>query len=339
MGFFKKLPDFDLGELNIENMFITDFMPSASGTNVKIYLLGLMFSKDENTKYHYDNKTLANMLSLPLQDIHEAWIYWEKVGLIRKHSHEDASEYDVEFLSIRTMYIQNNFTQKNQTPVAQTRKSTTENPFKNENERFKTLTQSIEKIIGHPLTYAEYREISDFYENYSKDVEWLKRAFIYCYQERNMRSLKAVKSILLSWLDQNLTTVHAVEDFLISQSSRFQIYKEILRLLGLSYRMVNQAEKDAIDKWVDLYHIEPDDLYAFVKDFSKKTLTINFSYIDKALTSLQKSGITTYESYTNMQTIEKTQPRTTQKRKTFTIEKEKTYSDEELESLLLNKKR
>ena len=339
MGFFKKLPDFDLGELNIENMFVTDFMPSASGTNVKVYILGLMFSKEENTKYHYDNKTLANMLSLPLQDVHEAWMYWEKVGLVRKHLHDDATEYDIEFLSIRTMYIQNNFTQKNQATATPAKTRTSDNPFKEENERFKTLTQSIEKIIGHPLTYAEYREISDFYENYSKDVDWLKRAFVYCYQERSMRSLKAVKSILLSWIDQNLTTLAAVEEFLESQSSKYQIYKEILRLLGLSYRMVNQAEKDAIDKWVGPYQIEPEDLYAFIKDFSKRTLNINFSYIDKSLTSLQKSGITTYEAYTASQSSEKSQPKGTQKRKNYTIEKEKTYSDEELESLLLNKKR
>jgi len=344
MGFFKKTPEFDLGELNIENIFITDFMPSASGTTVKVYLLGILFSKEENTKYHYDNKTLANMLSLPLQDVHEAWTYWEKVGLIIKHAHEDASAYDVEFLSLRALYIQNNYNVKNSTVVTRTKKAHVENnPFKIENENFQKLTKSVEKIIGHPLTYSDYREIGDFYENYSKDIEWLERAFVHCYQERGIRNLKVVKSTMLSWIDQGLNTVSAVDAYLVHSSARYQIYKEVLRLLGNAFRMVNQGEKDLIDKWIDTYAFGQDDLYAIIKDLSKKTMTINFNYIDTILTKLNQSGIKTFEAYTTFnafaskQGTEKPESKPTHRRKNYTIEKDKTYSEEELESILLNK--
>lgn len=345
MGFFKKMPEFDLGELNIENIFITDFMTSASGTYVKVYLLGMLFSKEENTKYHYDNKTVANMLSLPLQDVHEAWTYWEKVGLVVKHTHEDATEYDIEFLSLRALYIQNNFNKKTTTPASQTKKAKSDsNPFKTENENFQKLTKSVEKIVGHPLTYADYREIGDFYENYSTDIAWILRAFVHCYQERGIRNLKVVKSTMLSWIDQGLNTVAAVDDYLINSSARYQIYKEVLRLLGIAFRMVNQGEKDLIDKWIDAYKMPQDDLFAIIKDLSKKTLNINFNYIDNILTKLNQSDIKTFEAYASFnafapkQSAEKTETKpTTNRRKNYTIEKDKTYSDEELESILLNK--
>lgn len=343
MGFFKKMPEFDLGELNIENIFITDFMPSASGTYVKVYLLGFLFSKEENTKYHYDNKTLANMLNLPLQDIHEAWTYWEKTGLVVKHKHEDATEYDIEFLSLRALYIQNNFTKKSSgTPSERKRSNVNENPFKSENEKFQKLTKSIEKIVGHPLTFADYREIGDFYENYSKDVNWLLRAFVHCYQERNIRNMKVVKSTLVAWIEQGLTTVDAVDSHLLTTTARYQVYKEILKLLGISFRMANQGEKDLIDKWMDQFSFAPEDLYEIIKDLSKKTLTISFNYIDKALSTLNQQNIKTYEAYVSKQTGEKAEQRNTTstsggRRKNYTIEKEKVYSDEELESILLNK--
>ena len=66
MGFYQKSTDFDLGELNIENLFISDFMPDASGTNVKVYLMGLMFAKSER---EMDNRALAATLRIPLQDV------------------------------------------------------------------------------------------------------------------------------------------------------------------------------------------------------------------------------------------------------------------------------
>jgi len=346
MGFFKKMPEFDLGELNIENIFITDFMPSASGTYVKVYLLGLLFSKEENTKYHYDNKTLASMLNLPLQDIHESWTYWEKTGLIIKHMHEDISEYDIEFLSLRALYIQNNYSKKSSgNQVAQKRVTQSENPFKMENEKFQKLTKAVEKIVGHPLTFADYREIGDFYENYSKDTDWLLRAFVHCYQERNIRNMKVVKSTITAWLDQGLTTIEAVDSHLLTTTARYQVYKEILKLLGISFRMANQGEKDLIDKWMDQFAFTPEDLYNIIKDLSKKTLTISFNYIDKALTTLNQSNIKTFDAYMTKQSTDKPDQRNTSssgsnansRRKNYTIEKEKVYSDEELESILLNK--
>lgn len=335
MGFFKKAPEFDLGELNIENMFITDFMPSASGTYVKVYLLGLMFSKEENIKYHYDNRTLASMLSLPLQDIHEAWTYWAKTGLIIKHLHEDGQDYDVEFLSLRALYIQNNFTHKSQRLETTKKPASKErNTLKTENENFVRLTKAVEKIVGHPLTYAEYRDIGDYYENYSKDADLIIKAFEHCYNERGIRNFKYVKSTILGWVNQGLSTREQVEDHLEQSNERNAIYKEMLKLLGVAYRLINQGERDLVDKWLDTFDFSPGDLYEIVKDLSKKTLNISFNYIDKTLTSLNSQGIKTFDDYRSSGQKEKAPQN---KRKNYTVEKEKTYSEEELEHILLNK--
>ena len=306
MGFFKRQPDFDLGELHIENIFITDFMPSASGTYVKVYLLGYLFSKAENTKFHYDNKTLATMLSLPLQDVHEAWKYWEKNGLIVKHTHENGEEYDVEFLSLRALYIENNYTPKS-TKTTLKSKNEQFSVHKLEEDRFQKLKKSVEQIIGHPLTYVESRDIADYYENYSKDPEFILRAFKHCYQERNIRTFKMVKSTLVGWLDQGLSNLDALEKHLESTSARYQIYKEILKLLGNAFRMANQGEKDLIDKWMDVYGFRTEDLYAIITDLSKKTLNISFNYIDKALTTLYENNALTFEAYTSKLNPERTQ--------------------------------
>lgn len=338
MSFFKRQTDFDLGELHIENIFITDFMPSASGTNVKVYLLGFLFSKAENTQFHYDNRTLATMLSLPLQDVHEAWRFWEKNGLIVKHVHEGSDDYDVEFLSLRALYIENNYNPKS-IKTSSKGKAEPQSIVKLEEDRFQKLKKSVEQLIGHPLTYVESRDIADFYENYSKDPEFILRAFKYCYHERNIRTFKMVKNTISSWLDQGIHTLELLEKHLASTSARSMIYKEVLKLLGNAFRQANQGEKDLIDKWIDVYGFKPDDLYGIITDLSKKTLSISFNYIDKALTALFESQTLTYEAYMSRPAPEKNESKPASKRKNYTIEKENVYSDEELERLLLNKKK
>lgn len=340
MGFYKKVPEFDLGELNIENIFITDFMPSASGTFVKVYLLALLFSRDENTKYHYDNRTLASMLSLPLQDVHEAWNYWEKLGLVNKHTHEESADYDIEFLSLRALYIENNYVHKNSnTTNVKIKSQDVTNSFKSGNALFQKLTKEIEVIIGHPLTYKDYREIGDYYEHYTHNPEIICKAFSYCYKDRGIRSLKLVKSTLVQWLDQGFNSIEAIESWLQSSEERQSLYKEILKMLGIGFRQPNQAEKDFIDKWLDQYHFEKEELMQIVLDLSKKTLNINFNFIDKVLTTQYQSGNLTFDAYNvSKVTAEKVDTKPN-KRKNYAIEKENTYSEEELEQILLNRKK
>jgi DnaD/phage-associated family protein len=278
------------------------------------------------------------MLSLPLQDIHEAWQYWVKTGLVVKHPHNEGQDYDIEFLSLRSLYIQNNFNNKNQANSnVKNLKSSNQNAFRIENENFVKLTKSVEKIIGHPLSYAEYRDIGDYFENYSKDHDFIVKAFEHCFIERNIRNFKIVKTTLLSWIDQGFTTKDQVEVHLSQSNERSQIYRDVLKLLGISYRLPNQGEKDLIDKWIDSYAILPGDMYDIIKDLSKKTLNISFNYIDKAISTLAGQGVKTFSEYQVKNQKDKADFKPQSKRRNYTIEKEKTYSEEELENILLNK--
>lgn len=342
MGFYRKIPSFDLGELNIENLFITDFLPMASGTYVKVYLMGLMFSKAENTTYRFDNSVLANTLKLPLEDIHEAWKYWEEKKLVKRHHHDDTTTYDVEFLSVRELYIQDNFISKSATPSQRPSKTIENRTFKRENEEFKALCSKIEQITATPLSNADYRKLSDFYTHYYKDADIIARAFEFNYRERNIRNIKAVDSLLKSWISQGLSSLESINELLAASEARSKVYREILKLLGMSFRMANQAEKEAIDRWLDEYGFTPDTLYELLKQFSKSTMNINFNYIEARLKDLHSKNILTIEAYTAQEVKVPEKRGTAPKSKgkpQYTIEKERTYSEDELEELLLNRRK
>ena len=109
----------------------------------------------------------------------------------------------------------------------------------------------------------------------------------------------------------------------------------------MSFRMANQAEKEAINRWIDEYHFKPNDLYELIKSFSKSTMNMNFNYIETRLKDLLSKGILTFEAYQQMaktenSDVQKNAPSKSRK-KQYTIEKERTYSEDELEALLLKK--
>lgn len=334
MAFFQNNNTFDLGELHIENLFISDLMPSASGTHVKVYLLGMMFSQSSKDGYRFDNRILAQQLQLPLQDIIESWIYWENVGVVKRHPQESGEDFDIEFLSLRALYIQNNYVSK-ATTLAQKR---AKSPLKKQNEAYSLLLKEVETLVGHPLSHGEYRMLHDFYDNYYPDVAIIAKAVSITYLDRNIRNMKAVKTLITTWTDARLLSMEDILKYNQTQDERYALYKEVLKTMGLSYRMPTQAEKETFDRWMDTLGFSKEELLKFIVFFSKKNSHLNLNYLDKAFNALHQEGILTLEAYELKLQDKPKEKSTRSNKKQVTIEKENTYSDEELEAMLLRKK-
>ena len=70
----------------VQNQFILEYMPSAPGDYVKVYLYGLM-----RCCHPSEEMTLAQMshdLNLSEEDIRAAYRHWERRGLVRRVSDE-----------------------------------------------------------------------------------------------------------------------------------------------------------------------------------------------------------------------------------------------------------
>ena len=68
------------GFTDIENTFIFEYMPEASGNAVKVYLFGLFLCK--NSKFDFDIETFAKSLHLTVSEVKDAFLYWEEFGLV-----------------------------------------------------------------------------------------------------------------------------------------------------------------------------------------------------------------------------------------------------------------
>lgn len=344
MAFYFRNADFDLGELHVENLFITDFMPLASGNYVKVYLLGQMIAKNNPTNRPMDNLQLSNLLQLSLQDVLDAWKFWEDQGIVIRHPQEKHQDVDIEFLSIRSVYIENNYELKgkktalSQSPAPEAAKISPANSYQ-------TLKKEIEKIIHMPLYYNDLQLLCDFYDHYFPDIEIIKKAVSICYNERKHRNMKAVKALLNQWLEVGLKKIEEVNAYVESESNRGKNHKEMIRALGLGYRMPTVAEVQHFNRWMDIYQFEAQEIIAFMVHFSKRSNHLNLNYLESIFESLFQKGIRTLEEYlANESSQKKKSPSTASarplnKRQNQTVEREKSYSEDELEAMLIGKKR
>lgn len=70
-----------LYETGLENIFISEYMPDAGELEVKTYILGRLASQMGE---EVSNKEISLILKRPLEEIEDAWDYWEDLGLIAR---------------------------------------------------------------------------------------------------------------------------------------------------------------------------------------------------------------------------------------------------------------
>ena len=80
----ERVKDYFLLDTSVENMFINEYMISAPGEYVKVYLFALMYADLGET---ISNEMIAKHLNIEHEDVLKAWTYWENMGVIRKIFH------------------------------------------------------------------------------------------------------------------------------------------------------------------------------------------------------------------------------------------------------------
>ncbi len=351
MGFKKEITNFDYGQTAIENIFINDFMPMANGTYVKVYLLAYKFANDMSDLNTADNSMIARHLSIPLEDVLNAWEFWEKKGIIKRHIEDDKINYNVEFLSLRQLYINNNFnpiTNENLEAKEFENKKSNTLIEASKNPEIKNMFYQIDQIMRRQLTPKERMDILDAFYNFNIDPDVIVRAFEYSVDERNVKRVNYALKILMNWYDDGLISLEDIDDHLKTYSNLFYSYKQIYKSLGYGSKQVSAGDKEIIDRWISKESLPLDFILEVLKENSKKTSNVNMNFMDAIIKRLISENIKDLESYKNMEknTIKKDVNREASREKTSTknnkfhnFKKSNTkYTNDELEKILGIKK-
>lgn len=343
----------DLGDTPIENIFIDVYMPIANGTFVKVYLLGYKYACDTEINKSPNNITLAKNLNIPLSDVLEAWDFWESKKIIKKVSQceENNWDYTVEFVSLKQLYIDNNYKSiqhlnQEDTESSSYSCSTKELIDANKVPEIKQMFIEINKIIARSLTPNEKMQILEWFHNYNIDPPLVIKAYSYCRHKKNVKNVKYVAGVIRNWYDLNITTVEDLDTHFSKQGERYGVYDRIFKAMGFAYREPSEIEMKIMDKWLDTYQFSIDIILKACEN-SSKTSNPNLNYIDSILGDWYKKGVKRVEDIEVMDNRKKdaspdpiSKPQKQSKIKTkFHLSESRVskYDPKELEDLLLNR--
>ena len=257
----------------IPDVFFREYLSSAKGDHIKVYLYMLFLSK-----YNKDIKItdLSKKLSLPFNVIQEAISYFEAQGVITKKS---------------SGYIFNNLQEKELMALYTPRiSSSPEMLEKNEKNiyRVKAIENINQLYFQGVMSPSWYNDIDLWFEKYNFDEQVMISLFGYCF-EKSALHRNYINAVAEAWSKNSIRTFTDLDKYFRQQEKLNTIKKSIAKKLGLN-RSLTQFESAYIEKWIIDYGFSTDIIDIALKKTTSKT-NPNFDYLDKILSDWKEHGL------------------------------------------------
>lgn len=230
----------------IDNTFINEFLPQATGDDVKVYLFGLNLcanpSNDDNSL-----DTISKILSLTEDQVKKSFEYWQTVGLVQVVSKDP---FQVRYLPVRansgTVKIRNK-------------------------EKYTDFNEQIQEIIsGRMITPTEFNEYYSLMEIYHFEPEALLLIAKHCTKIKHPAiGYSYILAVARDFEQQGLKTFTAIENKFIEQEQSSTEIKQVLSALGLK-RESDIEERNLYIKWLNEYGFTQGIIVEVAKTCKKK---------------------------------------------------------------------
>lgn len=290
----------------IENTFIDQYMASANGEYVKVYLL--LLRRSCNGLDPWSVSQLADFLDCTEKDIVRACNYWKKAGLLEYQessasssasaSNAGASEkagFTSSEKSEKAPCGQRTDGKKNGPATAlslsesKTVSSAKKTPARRtaSQKALKQLIHVAEQYLGKTLSASDMETIQYFLTDLEFSPDLIDYLLEYCV-EYDHKSMHYIKKVALSWKEQQVTTIEEAK----AASSRYNATAySILKAYGIQNRAPAPVEETYIKKWTRTFGFTMD---VILEACSRTIRTIHqpsFEYTDSILSNWKEQGL------------------------------------------------
>lgn len=252
----------------IDNAFFNEFLPQATGDDVKVYLYGLnLCSNPSGDDNNLD--TICKVLSLTEEQVQKSFEYWQTMGLVQIVS---MSPFEVRFLPVRahsgSVKIRNK-------------------------EKYSDFNKQIQEVItGRMITPAEFNEYYALMEVYHFEPEAVVLIAKYCTTiKHNAIGYPYILAVARDFEKQGLKTFTAIENKFLEQEKSTAEIKQILAALGLK-READIEERNMYLKWTNSYGFTHGVIVEVAKSLKKRG---GFSRLNELLTKYFEQKLFTME--------------------------------------------
>ncbi|MDR2487264.1 MAG: DnaD domain protein, partial [Clostridiales Family XIII bacterium] len=230
----------------IPNIFIAEFLPSAPGDYVKVYLYAYM---QTCAGIFLSNSSIAQALGLSPEDVLKAWTWFEEHHVIRKRNTDpnDPLRYDVEFTDLKGR------TFGDAEPAGRRRASSLDNA------RVRAMFEQIEQVMGRMIPPTDVQKIQRILDD-GASPELFAYAYTYCAERGKRLSAAYAGGVVRRWMEAGIETPEQAKARVYEEDQRYADYRSVLKALGHRTELVTDGEKKIIDAWIDQYGYTIDQL-------------------------------------------------------------------------------
>ncbi len=234
---------------DIENAFITEYLPDSPGNAVKVYLYGLYLCQQKETE-----QTLSEMaINLKMSEdvIKSCFTYWEEFGLVTIVSNEP---YSVQYQPVRSSYASK--------------------PRKYKAEKYTEFTKSLQALLpNRMISTGEYTEYFNVMETYSIKPEAMVMIVKYCTDRKGGDvSYRYVSKVAKDFGTREITTVEKVEKELSSYIAKTGAIEKILKAMSLR-RQPEIEDSELLKKWTRELNFETENIIFAASKLKKGNMT------------------------------------------------------------------
>lgn len=244
----------------IENKFITKYMPVLEPTAVKVYLFAVYLYQSGALSYSLFD--LANALSITEDEAKDYFAYLEEFELV---SIVSASPFEIKILDAENVYG---------------------TPKKFKPEKYADFTKSVQNVIsGRMISTNEFREYFILLDEYGFEQNALLMIINYCVNLKGADiRLQYIKKVAKSFADEGVTTAKKVEEKLSAYTSSTPALIRLFNAVGIKKKPDIDDDK-FYKKWTEQLEFEENAIVAAAKQFKVK----DCAKLDNALEELYKN--------------------------------------------------
>jgi DnaD/phage-associated family protein len=281
----------------IPNSFIDQYMPSANGAYVKVYLYLLRCFSGNCPEVTISS--IADRLDNTEKDIIRALTYWEKLNLLKlsrnaqkeitaislvdlnnaQNNNTSITDYDSELDEIAVSIHTETKPAGRQSYSAEQIASFTNN------DEIKYAMNIVELYLDRPLKPMDLQLILYLYEELHFSSELIMYLYEYCVS-KGKKNASYIEAVALTWAEEGIDTEEKAKEATATYNDHFNA---VNKAFGLN-RAPGQIERQYITKWVEVFGFSDDIITEACNRTILRTQKPDFKYTDKILETWYKKN-------------------------------------------------
>ncbi len=267
----------NLGEWNsvfsVPSSVVDKHLKTASSVYVKVLLVIL-----RNAGGRMTDQSIAEQLSIPVDEVKEAVRYWESAGIFSFGNTEGLRVGNITAVSAKPSYLSAG-------EISELMKTKPEVKF---------MFDKLEVIYGRPVTSTEQRSYIYLYEVAGMPPDVLVMIAEYC-MSIDKSSIRYIEKTALSWADDGINSHEKAVAHILQLSEVHQVETKVKKCFGIDNRNLSANEKKYIKTWCNEYHFDLE----MIKIAYDRTVDgigkLSFPYVNTILKSWHDNQIKTVQ--------------------------------------------